>query len=70
MAIDFSKQEILKKRTKPRTTDMVVEGGFLIDCNEDDFVSFEEYFEPFISKEVSLSVTESTKIDLNEDEQE
>lgn len=68
MAIDFSKQEILKKRTKPRTTDMVVEGGFWIDCNEDNFVSFDEYYKPFIGKEVSLSITESTKIDLNEQE--
>ena len=68
MAIEFSKQEILKKRTKPRTQDMVVEGGFLIDCEKDNFVSFADYYEPFINKAVTLSVTESVKENMGEDE--
>ena len=68
MAIEFSKQEILKKRTKPRTQDMVVEGGFLIDCEKDNFVSFTDYYEPFINKAVTLSVTESVKEDMGDEE--
>ena len=67
MAIDFSKQEILRKRTKPRTQDMVVEGGFWIDCEKDNFVSFEDYFEPFVNKAVTLNVTESVKEDMGEE---
>ncbi len=68
MAIEFSKQEILKKRTKPRTQDMVVKGGFLIDCDESNFVSFADYYEPFMNKAVTLSVTESIREDMSEEE--
>ena len=65
MSLQLIKKEQIIKRTKPKSTVLVTDKGF---DDGEKVVTYEEFFKGFVGKDVSLSLTESSQIDLTEDE--